>query len=349
VDNWYGMPYGVLDETPTPTPGYGFSAPSVGDYLSMFQSRNRAWRESMKPAYNTPYLPTVQVDEAVADAILNPNGSRNLLSAWERQPNGGGDGPTGTDSEPSSPSVDGPASPDSIANTVDNMTTAATGLGIVGGIPGLGLATTIGANVVGANAMDKAFGKAYGLPANFDALSAIGHDMSFGAFGHDLGTQNAAQTPGIADSAFGTGDDHSDSPGGVDPTAGVDPAAAAAGVADAAFGDPAGGDDSGDKIVCTAMNAAYGFGSFRQAIWLAHSRKLPPEYQRGYHVIFQPLVDYGYAKDGLLRSAVRRALEHIARRRTADIWKQKRGKRDLVGAAWRIVLEPLCYLVGKVK
>ena len=42
-------------------------------------------------------------------------------------------------------------------------------------------------------------------------------------------------------------------------------------------------------------------------------------------------------------------LEGIARRRTADIWMQKKGKRHFVGAIERAILEPICYIVGKIK
>ena len=113
-------------------------------------------------------------------------------------------------------------------------------------------------------------------------------------------------------------------------------------------GDPGdnGGGDS--KIVCTAMNEAYGFGSFRQKIWLAQSRHLPKEYQLGYHTLFSPLVKYGYHSDKIGHKFVRAALEHIARRRTADIWKQKHGKRDWIGAVERAILEPMCYMTGYI-
>ncbi len=101
---------------------------------------------------------------------------------------------------------------------------------------------------------------------------------------------------------------------------------------------------SDTKIVCTAMCQAYGFGSFRQKLWLAQSRDLAPEYQRGYHLIFGPLVERAYRENGPVW--LRSVLEHIARHRTADIWQQKRGKRDRIGAIERAVLEPLCYAVG---
>ena len=108
---------------------------------------------------------------------------------------------------------------------------------------------------------------------------------------------------------------------------------------------------SGGKIVCTAMNHAYGFGSFRQAIWLKHSASINPAYERGYHALFLPVVMFAYKKDNNpVRKFVRKIAEHIARHRTADIWKQMRGtKRDTLGRIYRAVLEPLCYVVGKIK
>ena len=107
----------------------------------------------------------------------------------------------------------------------------------------------------------------------------------------------------------------------------------------------------GGKIVCTAMNAEYGFGSFRNAIWLAQSKDLDPAYEKGYHTLFLPLVNYAYksGQKNALQRILRGVLEHIARHRTADIWKQKRGKnRDNLGMVYRFILEPICYVVGKV-
>ena len=108
---------------------------------------------------------------------------------------------------------------------------------------------------------------------------------------------------------------------------------------------------SSGKIVCTAMCQEYGFGSFRQAVWLAQSKDLDPAYEKGYHALFLPLVNYAY-KSGVkstLQNIVRKVLENVARHRTADIWKQKRGKkRDTAGMVYRAILEPICYAVGKV-
>lgn len=110
---------------------------------------------------------------------------------------------------------------------------------------------------------------------------------------------------------------------------------------------------SGGKIVCTAMNEAYGFGSFRQSIWLKHSASMPnaKTIEKGYHTLFLPVVAYAFnGKQNAVRSAVRSIAEHIARHRTADLWKEMRGKkRDPLGRIYRAVIEPLCYVVGKVK
>jgi len=113
-----------------------------------------------------------------------------------------------------------------------------------------------------------------------------------------------------------------------------------------------GGGDSGgssDKIVCTAMNNAYGFGSFRQTIWLKHSQNLDPAYQLGYHKLFRPLVKYAYIKDSLPNRIIKKWLEGVAKRRTADIWLQSRNKkRPIFGKIERALLEPICYIAGKI-
>ena len=106
------------------------------------------------------------------------------------------------------------------------------------------------------------------------------------------------------------------------------------------------------KIVCTAMNEAYGFGSYRNKVWLLYSAKyLTKEHEVGYHAIFLPLVQFAYYKgDGIANRMVRGVLEHIARHRTIDCRAEMRGgKRDLIGRVERAIFEPICYLVGKIK
>jgi len=101
------------------------------------------------------------------------------------------------------------------------------------------------------------------------------------------------------------------------------------------------------KIVCTMMNDTYGFGSFRNRIWLKHSAGLPKEYEVGYHAIFLPLVAFA-KKTGTINKFVKHTLEHIARHRTRDIRQEMRGKTHLTGRIYRKILEPICYIVGKM-
>jgi trimeric autotransporter adhesin len=113
-----------------------------------------------------------------------------------------------------------------------------------------------------------------------------------------------------------------------------------------------GGGGSGDKIICTAMNEAYGFGSFRNAIWIKYSNQhLTKEHEKGYHALFLPLVDYGFKQgDGTMNKIVRKVLEWGTRHRSTDLRAEMRGKkRDTTGRIIRAIFEPLCYFVGKYK
>ena len=126
----------------------------------------------------------------------------------------------------------------------------------------------------------------------------------------------------------------------------------------AAYGAPMGNvstttqSGGGGKIVCSAMNKAYGFGSFRQAIWLQHSATMPnaKTIEKGYHKLFLPVVAFAFSnKQTFARKLVRKVSEHIARHRTADLWKEMRGKRrDPLGRIYRAIIEPMCYVAGKV-
>lgn len=110
-----------------------------------------------------------------------------------------------------------------------------------------------------------------------------------------------------------------------------------------------GGSSSGSsKIVCTMMNESYGFGSFRNKIWLVYGSKLPKEYEIGYHTLFLPLVKYAKQK-GFTNTLIKNVLEHIAIHRTVDIRKQKYNKVHVLGRTYRLILEPLCYITGRIK
>jgi hypothetical protein len=103
-----------------------------------------------------------------------------------------------------------------------------------------------------------------------------------------------------------------------------------------------GAETGGGKIVCTMMNESYGFGNFRNKIWLRQSKDLAPEYQKGYHILFLPLV-----KIAKTNKTIKKVLEHIAVHRTIDIRQESRGKTHILGRLYRKVLEPICYWVGK--
>jgi hypothetical protein len=105
----------------------------------------------------------------------------------------------------------------------------------------------------------------------------------------------------------------------------------------------------GGKIVCTMMNERYGFGSFRNKIWMKFHEHHGPEYQKGYHAIFLPLVKIAKGK-GKINTAVRKVLEHMGRHVTADMFKIMKGKkRDTLGRIYRAIFEPACHIIGKIK
>jgi hypothetical protein len=114
----------------------------------------------------------------------------------------------------------------------------------------------------------------------------------------------------------------------------------------------AGGGGGGGKIICTAMNNAYGFGNFRNLVWIKYYDKhLTKAHEVGYHTLFLPLVKFGFhSGDGALKLLVRRVLEWGTRHRSVDLRAEMRGsKRDITGRVIRFIFEPLCWLVGKAK
>jgi hypothetical protein len=78
---------------------------------------------------------------------------------------------------------------------------------------------------------------------------------------------------------------------------------------------------------------------------------MPPEAEIGYHAIFWPWVKYVYyndkTKNTTLAKIVRKWGEGVARRRTADIWSEKRGReRKISYIIERKILETICYVTG---
>ena len=106
------------------------------------------------------------------------------------------------------------------------------------------------------------------------------------------------------------------------------------------------GSTGGGKIVCTMMNESYGFGSFRNKIWMKFHGNIAPEYQKGYHKLFLPLVNYAKQK-GITNKIIKNILEHIAVHSTIDMRQTLRGKRHTLGRLYRKIILPLCYWAGK--
>ena len=78
---WEGMQYGLLDQTPVLTRQP--TNPTIADYLTEFQDRNRAWRESFKAPEYTPWSgrPQVEEEEEVVDPAADP-----ILGRWRKPP-----------------------------------------------------------------------------------------------------------------------------------------------------------------------------------------------------------------------------------------------------------------------
>jgi hypothetical protein len=163
--------------------------------------------------------------------------------------------------------------------------------------------------------------------------------------GGEGGVQSGMNTPSAtADdydfSDFDEGDDSRADPTGTgnfsDTVTGNDTSPGATG------GEGGAGTGGSPKIVCTMMNESYGFGSFRNKIWMKFHKDLSPEYQKGYHKLFLPLV-----KLSKTNKVVKKVLEHIAVHSTIDMRQATRGKTHLLGRVYRKIILPLCYWAGK--
>ena len=100
----------------------------------------------------------------------------------------------------------------------------------------------------------------------------------------------------------------------------------------------------GGKIVCTAMNQMYGFGSYRNAIWMKYQKDYmsSEEYQLGYHKLIMPLV-----KKMPTNKTIRVILERIAKRRTINLRKEMRGEKlPLYYKSMKYTVRPLFFAVG---
>lgn len=176
----------------------------------------------------------------------------------------------------------------------------------------------------------------------------------FNEAGGDPSNQGSANPEGATIGALGglegdTGEGSSSSgAGSPGPSGGGDPDAGdSADPSGDPGGDGDGGDDGGDpKIICSMMNQMYGFGTFRNNIWLSYQAKImpEPEWELGYHKLFLPLVRMMPNKP-----IVRAALEYWARQRTISIRRELHGRR-ITWKQWllRKPIEALFFIVGRL-
>ncbi len=103
--------------------------------------------------------------------------------------------------------------------------------------------------------------------------------------------------------------------------------------------------DKPAKIVCTEMYRQTQLDDWQRTIklWYLFQKKyLSETHQKGYHFLFKPFVK-GMQKSNMLTSVGR----HFAQERTKDIKHIMYGtKFSLLGRVYRIILEPICFLVG---
>ena len=223
------------------------------------------------------------------------------------------------------------------ASAISNAVNSPIGMAIAALAP-FGVPVAMALNAQANNTLDTALANqaAEEAQVSLDAFGPVSNDNGVGPGPDDATDASSVGAVNGADSAS---------------DAAAAAAAAAAATGDAGDGGGGGGGGGGGKIVCTAMNQAYGFGAYRQAIWLDYSAKrLTKQHERGYHRIFRPLVRYAFhSGNSLAKRNVRQFLEYIMRLRTADLRAEMRGKNPHpVRRVIRRTCEYICYLAGKL-
>jgi hypothetical protein len=109
-----------------------------------------------------------------------------------------------------------------------------------------------------------------------------------------------------------------------------------------------GGGGSGGKIVCTALNDMYGFGSYRNKIWLEYDAKIGSKLpnadilELGYHKLFMPL-----AKSMHKYPLMAQILRRIVTVRSARCRNELRGQpTTLEQKAYKLLFETPCKVAG---
>ena len=104
----------------------------------------------------------------------------------------------------------------------------------------------------------------------------------------------------------------------------------------------------GKSIVCTAMYQTTGLQDWAKAmkVWYIYQKRhLSDAHQEGYHLLFKPFVK------GMHKSKIIRAIgAHVAKHRTQELKHiMFNSKSDTLGKIYNNILEPICYLAGKIK
>ena len=197
-------------------------------------------------------------------------------------------------------------------------------------------------------------GRIAGNPAT-DVFAGMNRESAFGDVGKSARGRIETREKTIEKKGYGPGDkfyddtqkmkDQVNDYQGAKNKSDLDKGPGALGPAGGATND-GGGSGGGGKIVCTMMNQRYGFGSFRNKIWLKFHKDYSPEYQKGYHKLFLPLVNIA-KQEGIFNTVVRKILEHMGRHVTADMFQIMRNKKsDKLGRLYRKIFEPICYWLG---
>ena len=108
------------------------------------------------------------------------------------------------------------------------------------------------------------------------------------------------------------------------------------------------GSSGGKSIVCTAMYQTTGLQDWSKAmkVWYIYQKRhLSDAHQEGYHLLFKPFVK------GMHKSKIIRAIgAHVAKHRTQELKHiMFNSKSDTLGKIYNNILEPICYLAGKIK
>ena len=104
----------------------------------------------------------------------------------------------------------------------------------------------------------------------------------------------------------------------------------------------------GKSIVCTAMYQTTGLQDWKKAmkIWYIYQKKhLTDTHQEGYHWLFKPFVK------AMKKSKIVEALgAHVAKHRTQELKHILfNSKSDKLGKVYNMILEPICFIAGKIK